>query len=197
MGEREDAGVSGGSVLELVGFSEALARRLCDLRASSGLSASQVCASVRATKDELASFEAGAWKPSAAKLLRFAELYGVSLADVLVGAAREARATLGERFDPVAETMMLFAGVTPEQFAGEGLRVAEDDSLTASKVLHSKDYNPSRVRTALTLRRKYESGLSIRQLAESNGISASTARNLLIEAGATLRAQGGNHRRKR
>jgi hypothetical protein len=48
-----------------------------------------------------------------------------------------------------------------------------------------------------TLRRQYEGGMSIRQLAAHHGRSFGNVRQLLVEAGTTLRPRGGAHARKR
>lgn len=53
---------------------------------------------------------------------------------------------------------------------------------------------PQRVQLAAELRARYESGASIRALAESTGLAYGTVRRLLIEANAPLRARGGAYR---
>lgn len=51
-----------------------------------------------------------------------------------------------------------------------------------------------RERAAADLATKYEAGASIRTLADQTGRSYGLIRQLLEEAGVTLRPRGGNHR---
>ncbi|MGY1821624.1 helix-turn-helix domain-containing protein [Geodermatophilus sp. SYSU D00079] len=51
-----------------------------------------------------------------------------------------------------------------------------------------------RDQAAKILLKRYESGESIRDLATSSGYSIGLVRNLLLEAGATLRPKGGSAR---
>jgi len=53
-----------------------------------------------------------------------------------------------------------------------------------------------RDRLAADLKRKYESGQSIRLLAQSSGRSYGFVHRMLSESGATLRGRGGATRRK-
>ncbi len=55
----------------------------------------------------------------------------------------------------------------------------------------------TRDKLAAYLKRKYEMGASIRQLAESTGRSYGFVHRVLGESGVTLRGRGGNTRKKR
>ena len=52
--------------------------------------------------------------------------------------------------------------------------------------------DPERQKRASSLAAEYASGASLSQLAEKHGVSASTARGLVLAAGGALRARGGS-----
>lgn len=182
----ESAAVPCGSVIELVAFWDALARRLGALRSAAGLSEGHVARSAVVQESEVVLFESGERRPSLSKLLRMAPLYGATATELVMSAATDARPALGSVFEPVAEALMLYSGVTPEQFAGGVLDV---DGVVAptGDIVGRRDNNPRRLGAAMEMRRVYEGGASVRKVAEEFGVSFGTARKLLIEAGTRLR----------
>jgi hypothetical protein len=91
--------------------------------------------------------------------------------------------------------MGLLGGTTPgdphRSQATEGRNVAADLKKGARITGTARD------KLAADLRKKYDSGQSIRALAESSGRSYGFVHRILTESGTTLRGRGGATRRKK
>jgi len=76
------------------------------------------------------------------------------------------------------------------------LHADAEGTLVADLKKGSRVTGGDRERLAADLKRKYESGQSIRLLAEGSGRSYGFVHRILSESGATLRGRGGATRRK-
>jgi hypothetical protein len=76
--------------------------------------------------------------------------------------------------------------------ATEGRRVAAADLKKGARIT-----GQARDKLAADLKKRYDSGQSIRALAESSGRSYGFVHRILTESGATLRGRGGATRRKK
>jgi Helix-turn-helix domain len=77
-----------------------------------------------------------------------------------------------------------------------GGSLAEEDRVADTLKKGSRVTGPNRDKLAADLKKQYESGASIRALAESTGRSYGFVHRLLSESGVSLRGRGGATRSK-
>jgi transcriptional regulator with XRE-family HTH domain len=185
---------------EVAAFRESLANHLRCLRVAHETPHTSVASAIGVVIAEFRLYETGERVPSLPRLRRLANVYGMSLVELLEQVGASVAAKLGQEAPDLAATLLLYGGVTPSQAhrrrADPAPRVvsAGDRVEPASAVVGTRSTDPERMRTAQDLRLKYEAGMSIRDLAVASGVAWGTARTLLIEAGTTLRPRGGDNR---
>lgn len=177
-------------------YQPALGRRLAQLREGSGFAREEAASMIGVSTDTLRSFEDATWRPSMTRVVRLARLYGTNLLELLAEVTERVRPETPND-DRVLHGLLLFCGITPEQVLGEittdGVEPHPVDQPLGDVLRHLRSDHPVRLRGGMTIRREYEAGASIRALSEKHGLAFGTVRNLLVEAGATLRGQGGAH----
>jgi transcriptional regulator with XRE-family HTH domain len=177
-------------------YQPALGRRLAQLREKSGFAREEAASMIGVSTDTLRSFEDASWRPSMPRVVRLARLYGTNLLELLADVTERVRPGTPDD-DRVLHGLLLFCGITPEQVLGDvetdGVELEPADRPLGDVVRHLRSDHPVRVRGGMTIRREYEAGASIRALSARHGLAFGTVRNLLVEAGATLRGQGGAH----
>lgn len=177
-------------------YQPALGRRLVQLREKSGFAREEAASLIGVSTDTLRSFEDATWRPSMPRVVRLAKLYGTNLLELLADVTEHVRPGTPDD-DRVLHGLLLFGGITPEQVLGEVTTDSAEpqpaDRPLGDVLRHLRSDHPVRVRGGMTIRREYEAGASIRALSEKHGLAFGTVRNLLVEAGATLRGQGGAH----
>lgn len=105
------------------------------------------------------------------------------------------REKLGARLEKAYAKGVSIAALAEEQGTSAGrvrLILLERGVTLRPRGGNTRKPDPERQKRAKSLATEYAAGASLSQLAASHGISASTARGLVLAAGGSLRARGGS-----